>query len=58
MKDNLTVTKEIGKKIREMCHDELHTISGKLNELLEFWDRYHCPECGAETAVKNKHHKC
>jgi len=29
-----------------------------LVDLLEFWDKYHCPECGDETAVKEKHHKC
>jgi len=57
-KDNLTVNKEVGTRIRERCHDGLHTISGILDELLKFWDKHHCPECGYETVVKEKHHKC
>ena len=29
-----------------------------LVDLLDFWVKYHCPECGEETAVKQRNHKC
>ena len=31
---------------------------GFIGELLDFYEKYHCPECCEPTVVKDKHHKC
>ena len=31
---------------------------GFMQEMVDFYKKYHCPQCGTETAVIDKHHKC
>jgi len=45
--------KNINISFEPSMNDELF-----MSELLDFYEKYHCPECHAATVVKERHHKC
>lgn len=56
---SLNVRLDIAEKFNNLKRMEPNmTKQGFMEELLKFYEKYHCPECHESTAVKDKHHKC
>jgi hypothetical protein len=55
----ITVREDIAKRFDDLKRMQPNmNRQGFMSELLDFYEKYHCPECHAATVVKEKHHKC